>query len=248
MVPAVARAARILEELAAARGGLTLSELARAIEAPKSSCLAVCATLVESGLLTRTPAGAYQLGWKLVPLGRSYLAQSNLVTEFGRVDDELRPLPEDTIVLSLLDGRTVVYVGTRPGSRPVAMHYEIGMRLPAHCTASGKALLAALPDDDITGRYADQVFDSLTTHSITRMPDLKAELEHTRRRGYAIDDEETAPGMICVGAAIVRPGGQPSGALSVSMVKATVDDDRITDAAESILLLTRSLASRLGAL
>jgi len=244
----VARAARMLEELSAAPAGLTLSELARAIGAPKSSCLAVCATLVEAGLLARTPSGAYRLGWKVVPLGRSYLAQSNLVTEFRRVDQELNLLPEDTIVLSLLDGRTVVYVGTRPGLRPVAMHYEIGLRLPAHCTASGKALLAALAGADLAARYADEVFDTLTPHSLTRMPDLTAELARTRQRGYAIDDEETALGMICVGAAIVSPGGRPAGALSVSMVKATVDDGRITDAAESIRHLTRALAARLGTL
>jgi DNA-binding IclR family transcriptional regulator len=247
-VPAVARAARMLEELSATPGGMTLSELARTIGAPKSSCLAVCTTLVESGLLAKSPSGAYQLGWKVVPLGRSYLAQSNLVTEFRRVDQELNPLPDDTIVLSLLDGRTVVYVETRPGLRPVAMHYEIGLRLPAHCTASGKALLAALPDDEIAGRYAEERFDGLTSHSITCRAELAAELERTRERGYAIDDQETALGMICVGAAIVGASGQPAGALSVSMVKATVDADRIGHAAESMLRLTRALAARLGTL
>ncbi|MDT7725697.1 MAG: IclR family transcriptional regulator, blcABC operon repressor [Actinomycetota bacterium] len=244
----MARAAHMLEVLSAAPGGLTLSDLARAIGAPKSSCLAVCATLVETGLLARTPAGAYQLGWKVVPLGRSYLAQSNLVAEFQQVDQELRLLPDDTIVLSLLDGRTVVYVQTRPGLRPVAMAYEVGMRLPAHCTASGKALLAALTDNDIAGRYADGTFDVLTRHSITRMPDLMPDLQRTRDRGYAIDDEETALGMICVGAAIFGRSGQPSGALSVSMIKATVDDDRIHHAASSILRLTQALTVRLGAL
>jgi IclR family transcriptional regulator, blcABC operon repressor len=247
-VPAVARAARMLEELSAAPRGMTLSELARAIGAPKSSCLAVCITLVESGLLARTPAGAYQLGWKVVPLGRSYLAQSNLVTEFRRVDQELNLLPEDTIVLSLLDGRTVVYVETRPGLRPVTMHYEIGLRLPAQCTASGKSLLAALPDSEIAGRYAGDRINGLTPHSITSRAELTAELERTRERGYAIDDEETALGMICVGAAIIGRSGPPAGALSVSMVKATVDADRIAHAAESMLRLSRALADRLGSL
>jgi DNA-binding IclR family transcriptional regulator len=245
-VPSVARAAQILDALAAAPDGLVLSDLARAIGAPKSSCLAVCTTLVGTGLLVRTAAGAYQLGWKVVPLGRAYLARSSLVIEFRRVDQELRLLRDDTIVLSVLDGRSVVYVETRPGQRAVAMAYEIGMRLPAHCTASGKSQLAALSDHDIAERYGNERFETLTRCSISRMPDLMTEINRTRENGFAIDDEETAPGMMCVGAAISGRGGRPVGALSVSMVKSTVDDDRIKRSAEQILQLSNAIAERLG--
>jgi IclR family transcriptional regulator, blcABC operon repressor len=244
-VPAVARAARTLEVVSASAGGLTLSEIARAIEAPKSSCLSVCTTLVESGLLVRSGAGTYQLGWKVVQLGRAYLARSDIATEFRRVDAEFGLLAEDTIVLSLLDGRDVLYVHTRAGSRPVAVHYEIGMRLPAHCTASGKSLLAALPDDAAAARYADGEFAALTRHSITSLPDLARELERIRVRRYAIDDEETALGMVCFGAAILGPSG-PVGALSVSMVKAAVDAGRARRAVESLLRLAHALTARLG--
>ncbi|HEY0450293.1 IclR family transcriptional regulator [Actinophytocola sp.] len=244
-VPAVARAARMLEVVSASASGMTLSEIARAIDAPKSSCLSVCTTLVESGLLVRSSAGTYQLGWKVVQLGRAYLARSDIATEFRRVDTELGLLAEDTIVLSLLDGRNVLYVHTRAGSRPVAIHYEIGMRLPAHCTASGKALLAALPPATAAALYADDTFDSLTRHSITSMPVLAPELERIRQRRYAIDDEETALGMVCFGAAILGAGG-PVGALSVSMVKAAADGGRALRAVEALLRLAQALTARLG--
>lgn len=245
-VPAVARAAAALEAVSDAPHGLTLSEIARAIGAPKSSVLSVCTTLVVAGLLVRTDTGAYELGWKVVQLGRSYLARSDIATEFRRVDAELGLLAEDTIVLSLLDGRNVLYVHTRAGSRPVAMHYEIGMRLPAHCTASGKSLLAALAPTDTATRYADGRFDALTAYSITSMADLTRELALIRERRYAIDDEETALGMICFGAAILDASGRPAGALSVSMVKAAVDPERGRCAAESLLRLTSTLTARLG--
>lgn len=245
-VPAVARAARTLEVVSEARGGLSLSEIARAIGAPKSSSLSVCTTLVEAGLLVRSGTGNYELGWKVVQLGRAYLARSDIATEFHRVDDELGLLPEDTILLSILDGRNVLYVGTRQGSRPVAVHYEIGMRLPAHCTASGKSLLAALPPTELAIRYADAQFDGLTRHSIASTERLSRELEATRHRGYAIDDEETALGMICVGAAITDATGRPAGAVSVSMVKAAVEPERGRCAAESLLRMARALTIRLG--
>jgi DNA-binding IclR family transcriptional regulator len=246
LVPAVARAVRVLEHVAEAHGGLTLSELARAIDAPKSSCLSVCATLVDSGLLVRTERGDYELGWKVVQLGRAMLAGSDMTTEFRRVDAELGVLDEDTILLSVLDGRNVLYVATRHGSRPVAVHYEIGMRLPAHCTASGKSLLAALPPDELATLYQDGRFEALTEHSITSTRLLTRELAMIRARGYAIDDEETALGMICVGAAITDATGRPAGALSVSMVKAAVSPERRQCAAESLLRMAHTLTARLG--
>jgi IclR family transcriptional regulator, blcABC operon repressor len=245
-VPAVARAVRVLEEVADATDGLTLSAIARAISAPKSSCLAVCTTLVETGLLVRSPSGKYQLGLKVVQLGRAYLARSDLATEFRRADEELGLLPEDTIVLSVLHGREVTYVDTRHGKRPVAMHYEIGMRLPAHCTASGKSLLAALPAEEVAQRYADGHLDTLTTHSISSVAELTDELERVRERRYAIDDEEAALGMICFGAAVLDRSGHPAGALSVSMVKAAVDEARAAAATRSILRLAQALTLRLG--
>jgi IclR family transcriptional regulator, blcABC operon repressor len=244
-VPAVARAARALEAVSASASGLTLSEIARAISAPKSSCRAVVTTLVESGLLARDAAGTYQLGWKVVELGRAFLARSDLTTEFRRVDAELGLLDEDTIVLSLLDGRSVLYVHTRAGNHPPAMHYDIGTRLPAHCTAGGKALLAALPPARTASLYADGRFDALTRHSISSLPALSRELERVGKRRYAIDDEETALGMVCFGAAILGPAG-PVGAMSVGMVKAAVDPDRAHVAAESLLRLSHALSARLG--
>ncbi|MEV0797524.1 IclR family transcriptional regulator [Kribbella sp. NPDC050281] len=245
-VPAVARAARALEVVSDAPNGLTLSEIARAIGAPKSSCLSVCTTLVESGLLVRSGTGHYLLGWKVVQLGRAYLARSDIATEFRRVDAELGLLPEDTILLSILDGRNVLYVGTRHGTRPVAVHYEIGMRLPAHCTASGKSLLAALPVSELDVLYADNQFDVLTQHSIANRSNLNCDLDNVRTRLYAIDDEETALGMICVGAAVTDGSGRPVGALSVSMVKAAVDQHRGKQAAESLLRMAHALTARLG--
>lgn len=245
-MPAVARAARTLEVVSDAPNGLTLSEIARAIGAPKSSCLSVCTTLVEEGLLVRSGSGSYLLGWKVVQLGRAYLARSDIVTEFRRVDAELGLLAEDTILLSVLDGRNVLYVGTRNGSRPVAVHYVIGMRLPAHCTASGKALLAELPIPELDNLYADNQFDVLTEHSIDNRSNLNCDLDNIRNRHYAVDDEETALGMICVGAAVTDNTGRPVGALSVSMVKAAVDDSRGKQAAESLLRMAQALTARLG--
>jgi DNA-binding IclR family transcriptional regulator len=226
--------------------GLTLTELARAIDAPKSSCLSICATLVEAGLLVRSETGSYHLGWKVVQLSRAYLARSDIVTEFHRVDADLGLLSEHTVLLSILEGRSVVTVATRHGDSPAAIHHEIGTRLPAHCTAGGKSLLAELPAHALEALYVDHHFDVLTPRSIADMASLTRHLDATRARHYAVDDEETALGMTCIAAAVTDSAGRPVAALSVHMVKAAADPSRTTHATESLLRMTHALATRLG--
>jgi DNA-binding IclR family transcriptional regulator len=245
-VPAVARAALVLEAVSDSAAGLSLSEVARAIRAPKSSCLSVCNTLVEAGLLTRSDTGSYRLGWKVVRLARVYLARSDLTTEFHRVDAELGLLTGETVLLSVLDGRHVLHTAARHGTGPVDVHHDVGLRLPAHCTASGKAMLAELSTHELRSRYGDHRIEALTQHSITSMAALGRELGRTRARHYALDDEETALGVLGVGVAVTDGTGRPLGALSVSVVKATVDPSRGRYIAGSLLRMAHALTARLG--
>jgi len=244
-VPAVDRAARTLDAVADSPRGLTLSEVARALDAPKSSLLAVCSSLVAAGLLVRR-GRRYELGPKLLQLGSTYLDRLDLATEFRRADAELGPLPDETMVLSRLECTQTRYLATRPGRRAVAIHYQPGMRLPAHCTASGKSQLALLTPQEVAARYAATELERLTPHSIGTMSDLACELEKVRERGYAVDDEETALGMICVGAAVTDVLGSPTAAVSVSMVKAAVDDDQVREAAAAVRRMAHELAVATG--
>ena len=122
----------------------------------------------------------------------------------------------------MLNGADVVYVSFIDGRRALAVRYEIGMRLPAAFTASGKAILATLPPArvrEIVGRAAvnPQPHGGRKT-----LRALQAELDETRERGFSLDDEETAPGMACVGAPVFSgEGGEAVGAVALSMVKNT---------------------------
>lgn len=244
-VPAVARATKILETLAESSKGLTLTELSLAAGAPKSSVLAICSTLVDAGFVVRNVHGAYELGIRVIQLGRDYLARSDIVAEFWRTNEDLPLLTEDTLVLSVLDGTSVVYVACRKGARPVAVSYEIGLRLPAHCTASGKSLLASLPRSQVDSLYGQTELEHLTDRSIRTLPRLRIELDKIRKRGYAIDDEETAYGMRCLGTVVVDGTGSAPCAVSISMVKAARTCDE-TSTAQDLLAFTARLSERLG--
>ena len=238
----------MLQALAEGPPTATLAALSRRLELPRSSALALCNSLVKAGLMTREAAGSYRLGPGVVALARAYLTQTDLRTEFDRLTRGVPVLPEETLLLSVRDGTDVVYIGRRIGSRPVAVSYELGLRLPAHCTASGKALLAALPPEEIRGLYPPHTrLRAPTPQSITDVSALIRDLAETRERGYAVDNEELAPGMVCVGAAVPDRTGRALGAVAIGMVKAAMADGALARAAAELQRLADSIALGLGA-
>lgn len=243
LVPSVIRAGRILDALACGQPTATLASLSRRLELPRSSTLALCNSLVETGLLLRGADGSYRLGPHILELGRSYLGQTDLLSEFRRTLAESSFLPEQTLVCSVLRGHDVIYVDRRPGTSPLGVTYEIGLHLPAHCTSSGQAMLSSLSDEVLEGLYGDaEPLERLTPHSISTLPELRARLATVRERGYALDDGETALGMQCIGAAVADATGAPVGAIAVSMPKeARTDPELARDAAD-----LRRLAERIS--
>jgi len=247
LVPSVVRAADLLETLAAGPPTATLASLSRRLALPRSSALAICNTLVHAGLMTRDRDG-YRLGPGVVALSRAYLTQTDLYTEFDRVARELAVLPEETLVLSVRDATDVVYIGRRIGNRPVGVSYQVGLRLPAHCTASGKALLSSLTSEEVRELYGPNArLKSLTPRTITSVSALIRDLGEVSARGYAVDDEETAPGMMCVGAPIHDRTGRGAGAVAVSMVKAAMTGDALSIIAAEMRRLADRISMALGA-
>ena len=227
LAPAVSRAAAILDLLAAdPTQALGTSELARRLDLPKSSVSNICGALVEAGLLTRAPSG-YALGRRLAELGGAYLAGIDQVRAFYAACEQLAVASEETMQMGVLDGLEVIYIARHDGRQPVRLASEIGRRLPASCTALGKACLASLPADELARRLvAAEPLPVLTPRSHGSVKELLADLDEVRRRGYAIDDEETATGVVCY--AIVVPAlgadSEPHGA-SVTLLKARENDE-----------------------
>jgi len=245
IVPSVVRAVRVLEAVSRSSRPPTLSELARELRIPKSSLHDLCATLVQERLLSRVDGGRFRLGVRVLDLYWAYDAATHLGTEFARVCDELVPHHEETLVLSVLDGREVVYVACRSGTQPIAVNYRIGLRLPAHTTATGKAILSTLPDDEVRALFGDAPLVRPTRRSIATVDSLLRELEWTRARGYSVDDEETVEGMCCVGAPVVASGEVRAG-VAFSMVKARTKAARFRELGRRIQQVASVLSERLG--
>jgi IclR family transcriptional regulator, blcABC operon repressor len=247
LAPAVTRAAAILD-LLAADGAATFgpSELARRLGLPKSSIANICAALADVGLVRRVGTG-FALGRKLAELGGAYLSAVDLVQEFYEACRELRTGSEETVQLAVLDGLEMTYLARHDGRQPVRLTSQIGRRLPATSTATGKSALAALSDPELERRLAGiSVLPAFTLNSHRTVRDVMDDLMEVRTRGYAIDDEETIEGVVCYGIAI--PGRQPGEgphAASITLLKARATSERVPALVADLRQLAEQLSDPL---
>lgn len=199
---------------------MSLSDLARQLELPKSSTANICLALEQADLLTRDSVG-YALGRKNLELGGAYLAGVDEVRRFYELCAGSSLVSQETARVAILDGLDVLYLARYDGRQPLRLTAGIGDRFPASCTATGKALMANLPDSVLDDRLSGyRVLPTLTERSLATPAQLRAELALTRERGWAVDDEETTPGVTCM--AIATEGGRTdSSAMAVSVTVLT---------------------------
>jgi DNA-binding IclR family transcriptional regulator len=248
LVPAVERAVRLLDALAASRQPRSLAELARTLALPRSSVHGLLATLVALGLARRNGDAEFSLGPKALQWADAYGTRADVLRAFDAHVDRFAALGTETVMLATLDGADVVYLAYRQGSRPLAVNFRVGGRFPAACTSSGKAMLAALPDAAVRERVGAGPLPRLTRHGPPSVAALLRQFDGVRRQGVAIDDEETAEGMQCFGAAIRGPRGDDAmAAVAVSVIKAGLTPRRRTELVEAIRRLADAVAVELGA-
>lgn len=248
--PAVLRAARILELLSREPARpLTLSDIARQIVVPKSTTATICASLVEGGLIQQRDAG-YGLGRRLVELGGAYITA---VEPLADLYDLCRSLPfasRETVRIAVLDGLDVVYLFLAVGQRALRLSAGVGDRALAAHTATGKAMLARLSDNELDALLARQPwFPATTAKSIRTADQLRTALAEVRERGYAIDDEESHEGIYCISVATETFAPVPNDllAVSVTMVKALVTESLQTELLEDLRRVCTYLARPMGA-
>ncbi len=242
LVPAVERATRILDLVARNRSYPNLSDLARELGIAKSSVHMLCRTLVELGLLIRRPDQTYQLGPHLMRWSNAFMEQSDVATEFASIWDRETELPGATITLTVLEGNEVVYIAARNSDISHSLvDFRAGMRLPAAFTATGKAFLSHMSDFEVKRIYADGLPPPRTSSSVQTIEQLLAELRETRERGYSVDNQQVAEGIICFGASVLDSRNFPIAGVAVSLRA-----DELIDR-ERIIANVRRIATRLSA-
>jgi IclR family acetate operon transcriptional repressor len=230
-VGSVARALTILDLVADGPSeGVTLSEAARGLGISKSATYSLVRTLVDADFLRAVdPGPRYLLGMALVRLG-----------DVATRDVPLRQICEPVLAEMVRDtGLTCraaidtdgfpVFVARVDAHGAIRFNAPLGVREMPHTSSAGKAILAYLSDDAINHVVRETGLPSRTGKTITNGRDLAIDLEITRRRGYAIDDEEDAEGVFCVGAPFFNHAGRIAGALSATGIKRDLPAHRIEE-------------------
>lgn len=242
-VPAADQTLRILRQLARRPAPIAASALARDLDIPRSTVYHLLRTLEEHGFVVHLPQEKrWGLGTSAFELAGGYARQEPLARLGRPVVAALADRVGESAHLAVMSGRDVLYIVEERAARRPALVTDVGVRLPAHLTATGRAMLSALPRNQVRALYPDAtVFTDRTGRGPGRPSELREALRRTRADGVAREDGEVTDGFHSVGAVVRDHAGWPAAAVAVTWQEQSEVDP--TDAVrEAAGLLERRLA------
>ena len=238
-VQSLERAFGLLEIIASNGGSMTLSGLSSTSGLPSTTLHRLARTLVDLGYLRQEPSRRYALGPRLALLADASSASLSSVAlpHLGHLVDELG----ETANLAMLDGDRVAYVAQVPGRHSMRMFTEVGRRVEPHCTAVGKALLAATrSDEEVRALLGRTGLTRHTPRTVVDPDELLAQLDVARDRGYALDEGEQEVGVRCIAVNV-------SGAALPLAISVSGPAPRMTDELLSLAVpVLRDVAARMA--
>jgi len=203
--------------------------------------------LEQHRLVVKNPdTGRYRLGLRLYELGSRAIDGLDLRGRARPYLDRLQDEFGETVFFCILDEGQVFYVEKVESQRSVRTACTVGSRAPAYCTAVGKAMLAELPDAEVSKIVRRWGLKEVTANTITTANALKTELKAVRARGFAIDDEEKEEGLRCVGAAVRSHSGELAAAMSISGPAFRITKERVPKIGRAVMRAANELSAELG--
>ncbi|ARQ70973.1 IclR family transcriptional regulator [Streptomyces marincola] len=248
-VPAVSRALDILELFLDGDGTLSAPEITRRLQLPRTTVHELVTTLAARSYLVPVPEqpGRYRLGVRTYQLGSRYAEQLDLAAEGQQVARAVAETCGETVHVAVLEEADVIYIAKVDSTHAVRMVSAAGRRLPAHCTAVGKMLLASLPPRELAERLpAGGELPGMTPNSITSPEALRAALDEIRERGFASEQRESNPDVSCVAGPVRNRTGRVVAALSISVPMIRWSADRQEELAALAVRGAAQLSERLG--
>ena len=232
-VQSLTRGLTLLEKLAETEGGITLTEISQRASLPIS-------------VYQSKEDGLWYVGLKTYRVGCAFVSNRDFVGESHAYLRKLMEASGETANLSILDGTYACFIGQVQCHEVMRMLVRLGSRIPAHASGSGKAMLSALPEDELAIVFRDSALIELTSKTITNPDKLRMQFATIRARGYSYDDEENAMGLRCVAAPIYDEFAEPLGAISLAGPIARLTDDRILKLGPLVAHTAREITEKLG--
>ena len=245
--PAAGHALDILAVLARHGEPVPAAAIARQLGLPRSSVYHLLGVLVERGYARHLPEERrYGLGVAAYELGSAYQRQAPLQRLSRGTVDRLVDSTGHNAHLAVLHGRDVLYVIEQRAPRRPLLVTDVGVRLPAPLTATGLAMLAALPPAQVRALFPGR---EALVHRDGRGPASVAALRHelsaVRQRGYAVEDGLVTPGLNSVAAAVLDHNGYPAAGVAVTYPGAGVGTDEVAALVEAVSAAAGDLTRRL---
>jgi len=248
-IQAVSHALDLLEEFKAADSDeLGVTELAKRLKLHKNNVFRLLATLEHHGYIEQNPvSGNYRLGIRALELGQTFIQQSGLVQTARPVLESLVGKTNETAYLAILRDSQMVYLDVVESSQVIRVVPRVGLRLPVHCTAVGKALLTYCTEEEMKRILPVASLTAYTPRTVIDRTALVEHLNKVRSDGYATDNEEYEEGVKCVAVPIFDYTRHPVGAITLSGPSSRMTDERILrELAPAALEAARQISHRLG--
>jgi IclR family pca regulon transcriptional regulator len=240
----LAKGLAILELFGPGTPSLTLAEAARRAGLSRATARRCLLTLTEAGFVAQRGRD-FAPQPRLLRLGYAFLSATPLPRLAQPLLEETQAATGEAISLAVLDGAEVVFVARAAPRRMVSVGPTIGSRLPAWCSATGRVLLAGLPEPESEARLADIAFRPLTPHTVTERATVTRRIREAGEAGHALCDQELELGLLSLAVPVRDVSGTVIAAMSASSQPGRRDpSEMLTD----LLPPLRDAAARLSAL
>jgi DNA-binding IclR family transcriptional regulator len=227
-VQSVSKALQILELLAGENREITLTEISEKLGWPKSTAYGLLSTLRDYHFVDQSlRSGRYNLGVRLFELGHLVGRSWNIRSVALPFMHKLNRQYGEMVQLATEERGEVLYIEKIESANAIRIMSETGARLPIHCSALGKALLAQKSQAEVRRILEQTGMPRMTRHTITELNQMEQALDTIRAQGYAVDDMEIMDGLRCVAAPIRDGDGDAKYAISVSSFAGTLSGENM---------------------
>ena len=246
-VQSLTRGLSILEALAQAEGGLTLTDVATRVGLAPSTAHRLLGTLQRMGYVFQAGELAHwYVGLQSCTVGASFLSARDWVAQSHPYMRRLMEQAGETANLAILDGTEAVFIDQVQCKETMRTIVRIGSRVPLHASGVGKAIFATLQNEQIDAIFKVNGLPRITENTITSPETMWASLRVIRQRGFSFDDEEHLVGTRCVASSIYDEHGEALGAISLAGPVSRLPDVRIKQLGPVVAHFAEEITRKLG--
>ncbi len=228
-VMALEKGLAVIEAFGLLRGSATLTQLAQITGHTKASVRRCLLTLRELGYAAQE-GRQFRLASRALRLGHAYVASDALTQVAQPILEMTSERTRESASIAVLDSQDVVFVARATHRRSLSTGLEVGARLPAYCSATGRVLLAGMRKEDVRFLLNRMSRPALTPHTRTSLRDILQEIDRARQQGYALVDEELEIGLRSIAVPLRTGRGDLVAALSLSVTTQRMTRDAMVEA------------------